>query len=84
MKILTTRQTAKELGVSLTTVYSYIYEGKLKAHKLGGYSKRRHWRIKEEDLEAFINNGQEAGTRQGKQENSSCDRSPASPGQRAQ
>ena len=55
MKILTTHQVAEQLGVSLTTVYSYIYEDKLKAYKMGGYSKRRHWRIKESDLELFIN-----------------------------
>jgi len=52
--ILTTRQVAEELGVSLITVYSYIREGTLKAYKLGGYSKRRHWRIKVVDLESFI------------------------------
>ena len=54
MKILTTHQVAKELGVSLTTVYQYIYSGKLTAHKLGGTSSRRHWRIKESDLELFV------------------------------
>ena len=62
MKILTTHQVAKELGVSLTTVYQYIYAGKLKAYKLGGYSKKRHWRIKESDLESFID-GSEQGVR---------------------
>ena len=36
---------------------SYIKNGTLKAHKIGGYSKRRHWRIKTTDLESFINNG---------------------------
>lgn len=57
LKILTTHQVAEQLGVSLTTVYSYIYSGMLKAHKLGGQTSRRHWRIKESDLETFINNG---------------------------
>lgn len=53
--ILTTRQVAEELGVKIGAVYSYIREGSLKAYKIGGYSKRRHWRIKVADLEAFIN-----------------------------
>jgi len=53
--ILTTRQVAEELGVKIGTVYSYIREGTLRAHKIGGYSKRRHWRIKVKDLESFIN-----------------------------
>jgi len=55
--ILTTRQVADELGVQIGAVYSYIREGTLKAHKIGGYSNRRHWRIKVKDLEAFINGG---------------------------
>ena len=53
--ILTTRQVAKELGVRIGAVYGYIREGTLQAYKIGGYSKRRHWRIKIVDLEAFIN-----------------------------
>jgi len=55
--ILTTRQVAEELGVKIGAVYSYIREGTLKAHKIGGYSNRRHWRIKAKDLETFINGG---------------------------
>lgn len=53
--ILTTRQVAEELGVKIGAVYSYIKEGTLRAYKIGGYSKRRHWRIKVTDLESFIN-----------------------------
>lgn len=55
--ILTTRQVAEELGVTIGAVYGYIKEGTLKAHKIGGFSKRRHWRIKVTDLEEFIGNG---------------------------
>jgi len=55
--ILTTRQVAEELGVQIGAVYGYIREGTLKAHKIGGDSSRRHWRVKRTDLEAFINNG---------------------------
>lgn len=53
---LNTREACKYLGIKeLGTLYSYIHEGKLKAHKLGGNnSSRRHWRIKAEDLELFI------------------------------
>lgn len=60
--ILTTRQVAEELGVKIGAVYSYIREGTLKAYKIGGYSKRRHWRIKRTDFEAFINRGAEQNT----------------------
>jgi len=53
---LNTRETCKYLGIKeLGTLYSYIHEGKLKAYKVGGDGKsKRHWRIKLEDLEAFI------------------------------
>lgn len=60
--LLTTRQASAILGVNLYTLYNYIYAGTLRAHKLGGYNKRRHWRIKEQDLEAFINGQASAGS----------------------
>jgi len=53
--LLTTRQACKILGVNLYTLYSYIHTSTLRAHKLGNYTKRKHWRIKEADLEVFIN-----------------------------
>lgn len=54
-KILNTRQVAVMLGVSYMTVMKYIYAKQLKAHKLGGNgSNKRHWRIREHDLELFI------------------------------
>lgn len=64
-KLLTTKQVTEILGVrELETVYRYIHEGKLKAHKIGGNGKsKRHWRIKEQDLEAFINGRGEARAR---------------------
>lgn len=56
MKLLTTRQTAEILGIHINTVHEYIKAKKLKAHKLGGNGKsKRHWRIRIEDLEAFVN-----------------------------
>lgn len=55
-EILNTRQAAEKLGVSLTSVYKYIYAKQLKAHKLGGQTAKRHWRIKVSDLEDFVFN----------------------------
>lgn len=58
-KYLTTREACDYLGIKEPgTLYAYIREGKLKAHKLGGNGNgkqwsRRPWRIKLEDLEAF-------------------------------
>ena len=54
-KYLSTKQVAERLGVHLNTVWRYILSGKLKAHKMGGDESGRHWRIKEGDLETFIN-----------------------------
>ncbi len=55
--LLTTREVANILGVKkLDTVYEYIHTGKLKARKIGGNGRsKRHWRVKQADLEAFIN-----------------------------
>lgn len=58
-ELLNTHQVAKELGVGLNAVYTYIKEGSLKAHKMGRFTNHKHWRIKREDLEIFINNGQQ-------------------------
>ena len=56
-KLLNTKEACEYLGIlKLGTLYSYISSGQLKAHKLGGNgNSRRHWRIKVEDLEDFIN-----------------------------
>ncbi len=59
--ILTTQEVAEELKVTILSVYSYIREGTLRAYKMGGHSKRRHWRVKRADLDTFITN-KEAGT----------------------
>lgn len=57
-KLLTTREAAKSLKVHINTIWVYILSGKLKATKLGGNSKtKKPWRIKESDLEDFINGG---------------------------
>jgi len=52
--ILTTGEAAKKLGVHPNTIYRAIYSGLLPAFKYGGNGKsRRHWKIKEEDLDNF-------------------------------
>lgn len=43
---------AGALGVTYRTALSYIKEGRLKAHKVGG-----KWNIDKADLEAFIKQG---------------------------
>lgn len=47
-------QVAQKLGVSIGVIYGYIKDKKLKAYKIGGTELRRHWRIKEKDLQEFI------------------------------
>lgn len=48
-KLLTLKEVAKLLRVSERSVFRYIHNGKLKATKIG------YWRIKESDLEVFLN-----------------------------
>ncbi len=50
-KLYTLTELEEKLGLSHTTLRNYIYQGKLKATKLGGNGK---WKVAEEDLEAFI------------------------------
>ena len=57
--LLTASETAKVLGMSRDTVYGYIRRSELKASKPGGYTKKKHWRIKLKDLEAFVNTKKE-------------------------
>jgi excisionase family DNA binding protein len=52
-KILTIKEICSELKVTRKTVISWIETGELKAFKLG--SGRRLWRIKERELQRFIN-----------------------------
>jgi len=66
-KYLSTKQACEFLGIKdFATLYSYIKEGKLKAHKLGGEGEnsKRHWRIKLEDLEAFISGKSESASKE--------------------
>jgi excisionase family DNA binding protein len=56
-RVLTVREAKDILQVGWGTIYNYIYDGSLKAHKLGGNisNNRRHWRIWHSDLMAFVN-----------------------------
>lgn len=47
--LYTLQEVSRLLKVSERTLYRWIKDGKLKAVKVG-----RHWRIKEEDLKALI------------------------------
>ena len=54
-KYLNSRQAALYLGVSRYTLYSYIKEGKLTAHKFGGNAaSRKHYRFLAKDLDKLI------------------------------
>lgn len=55
-KLLTTQEVADYLGLTQRTIYTYIQSGSLRAVKIG-----REWRIKESELEAFINRGNDDG-----------------------
>ena len=46
---MSTRETSERLGVTLRTLYRFIDEGQIPAYKLG-----RVIRLKESDVEAFI------------------------------
>ncbi|MGF7186745.1 excisionase family DNA binding protein [Desulfitispora alkaliphila] len=50
-EIMTISQVAKYLQISEITTYKLVKEEKIKAFKIG-----RHWRVKKEDLNKFIEN----------------------------
>lgn len=54
---LTTQQVAERLGLSTTTVTAYIRRKELDAYKIG-----RGYRVKESDLNNFINERKTAKT----------------------
>ena len=59
-RLLSTKEAMEFLGIDWNAIYTYIAEGKLRAHKLGGNAKsRRHWRIWYSDLVAFVNQDNE-------------------------
>ena len=52
-RLLTPAGVATRLNVSLVTVGRWLREGKLKGVKAG-----RQWRVRERDLEAFLERGE--------------------------
>lgn len=48
-RLLTPEQVADRLQISRVTVMDYLRKGRLKGHRVG-----KLWRIKEQDLEAFL------------------------------
>jgi len=53
LKLMTTVQVAKELGVEVQSVYRFIESGSLKAAKLGS-QPHSHYRIKRKDMLDFL------------------------------
>lgn len=51
LKLYTIAEVAEILKVTERTVYNYVKSGSIPAAKIG-----KHWRIKEADLKAFIDN----------------------------
>lgn len=49
IKIYTMQEVADILKVTRRTVYTYVYNHKLKANKIG-----KEWRVSHEDLQDFI------------------------------
>ena len=54
--LLTPQQVAGVLHTHINTIYRYLETGQLKGFKLGKMKFAR-WRIKQEDLDAFIDKG---------------------------
>jgi excisionase family DNA binding protein len=48
-EVYTVRDVAQQLHLTTETVRDYLQEGKLKGFKAG-----KQWRVREQDLEAFI------------------------------
>ena len=61
MKLLTPTQISEMLQIDRRTIYRWIRDGKLPGFKIGGSAVR----VKESDLEAFINKS--AATGKGKE-----------------
>lgn len=52
LKLYTLREIEPIIGVTHRTLQTYIYEGKLKANKVGG-----RWTVTKEQLDDFIKGG---------------------------
>lgn len=51
---LSVKEVAARLGISTRAVYDRIDDGRLRAHNFGGEAQRALWRIKETEVERFI------------------------------
>lgn len=54
-EVYTPKEVAQVLGISVFTVHELLREGRLK-----GFKVISRWRVKAEELEKFMNAGQEA------------------------
>ena len=59
--LLTPPQVAVRLHIHINTVYRYLETGILKGYKLG-QMKYARWRVKESDLNDFVERGQQGGS----------------------
>lgn len=64
-KLLTPAQVAERLQVTERAVYAWLREGRLRGLRAG-----RLWRVREEDLEAFLNQPEERSGSTGRKRNS--------------
>jgi len=80
--VFSTSQIAERLGITGESVRRMLRDGVLKGFKLGGSTSRRHWRIKQQDLEAFIdgNNKQASAGSKHTEANNKCSQDGARPG----
>ncbi len=53
-KILTTKQVANIIKLHPESVRRLLQLGVLRGFKMGSYTKQKHWRIKQADLETFV------------------------------
>jgi len=51
-KLLSVKEAAEYLNISVITVKRHLYSGRLKGYKAG-----KQWRIKQEDLEKYLEGG---------------------------
>lgn len=61
-RLLSIKEAATYLGISIWSVRELIWHGDLPTIKLGYGSERRHVRIDTKDLETFITNNKERNT----------------------
>ena len=54
LTFLTTREAAKLLNVSVTTICSMLKRGKLRGWKIGKSGRTSDWRISKKSLDEFI------------------------------